>query len=154
MGVEASSIESQPARPERPLRTAALLTAVSAAPFAVAGVVWSGHGGEVDGPELLCPFREATGIPCPLCGGVRAFALAAHGDTAFLDFNAPLVLMAACVLAFGLALTLVALARPRVAATTLDRARSILVAGWLPALVGVTAVLWAWTLTHAGTIAG
>ncbi len=120
----------------------------------VAGTVWSGHAGAIDGPELLCPFREVTGIPCPLCGGVRAFALAAQGDGAFLDFNAPLVVLAACVFAFGVALGLVALARPRLAAITLERTRSALAAGWLPALVGVTAVLWAWTLTHAGTIAG
>jgi hypothetical protein len=27
----------------------------------------------------LCPFRIATGKPCPLCGLTRAFALATHG---------------------------------------------------------------------------
>ena len=39
-----------------------------------------------DGP-VLCPFRLATGLPCPGCGLTRSWVAAAHGDlsTAFAD---------------------------------------------------------------------
>ncbi len=41
----------------------------------------------VDGP-VVCPFRLATGLPCPGCGSVRAWTAAAHGDAAAaLAFN-------------------------------------------------------------------
>jgi hypothetical protein len=33
----------------------------------------------VDGP-VLCPFRAATGLPCPLCGMTRSFVHTMHGD--------------------------------------------------------------------------
>lgn len=31
---------------------------------------------------LSCPFREATGIPCPSCGMTRSLVHLAHGDLA------------------------------------------------------------------------
>ena len=39
-----------------------------------------------EGP-VLCPFRLATGLPCPGCGLTRSWVAAAHGDlsTAFAD---------------------------------------------------------------------
>ncbi len=30
----------------------------------------------------LCAFKHLTGIPCPLCGGIRACAALAQGDVA------------------------------------------------------------------------
>lgn len=30
----------------------------------------------------LCAFKHLTGLPCPLCGGIRACAALAHGDVA------------------------------------------------------------------------
>ncbi|MEH3157095.1 MAG: DUF2752 domain-containing protein [Gordonia paraffinivorans] len=39
-----------------------------------------------EGP-ILCPFRLATGLPCPGCGLTRSWVAFAHGDvsTAFAD---------------------------------------------------------------------
>lgn len=31
---------------------------------------------------IVCPFRLATGLPCPACGSTRAWVLAVHGDVA------------------------------------------------------------------------
>ena len=42
------------------------------APF-VAGALLSPHA--VESGPVLCPWRELTGLPCPLCGSVRAFTL-------------------------------------------------------------------------------
>jgi hypothetical protein len=66
----------------RERRTARTALAVGAAAFAGPAVLAAVAGD--DGPAL-CPFRVATGLPCPFCGGTRAMAAAARGDlgTAF-----------------------------------------------------------------------
>ena len=82
-----------------------------------------------------CPFRAATGLPCPFCGATRAFVLAGHGDGRFLDYGAVWVAVAVAVMVAGLVWR-----RP---------------AGrwsW-PAVAGVAAVAWMWALAHADTIA-
>ena len=85
----------------------------------------------LDGP-VLCPFRAATGLPCPLCGATRAFVLAGHGDGRWLDYGAVWVVAA-------VALAVVALVgRPRLRA--------------VPAAAGVAALAWAWALAHAPSI--
>ncbi len=39
-------------------------------------------------PPFACPFRAATGIPCPFCGMTRAVVAAVHGHIATsLAFN-------------------------------------------------------------------
>ena len=79
---------------------------------------------------MLCPFREVTGLPCPLCGGTRAFALAAQGDPDFLDYGAVWVFVAA-------AAAVALIARLRIP--------------W-QAWPAAAAVAWAWALAHQDTI--
>jgi hypothetical protein len=83
-----------------------------------------------------CPFRAATGLPCPFCGATRAFVLAGHGDARFLDYGAVWVLVAVALVVAGLVRR-----RPAAGRWT-----------W-PAVAGVVAVAWAWALAHADTIA-
>jgi|GEM_PF-747163 len=47
-------------------------------------------------PLPACPLRETTGVPCPLCGGTRAFASLAGLDFAEALRLNPLVSLAAC----------------------------------------------------------
>ena len=89
---------------------------------------------------LPCPFRELTGLPCPLCGATRAVTLALRGDPAFLRFGAVwVVVLAAAALAGLLALA----GRPL-------PLRSLPA---VPVTIGVFGVAWAWALAHAATIA-
>lgn len=83
-------------------RLGAALVVGGAAPF-VAGaasnlLVTLGPGP----PLLLCPFRELTGLPCPLCGASRAFRLAAGADPDFLRYNAFWVVVAVAMIVLGL----------------------------------------------------
>ena len=120
-------------------RLGALVLACGCLPFAAGALV------ERDGGLLPpCPFRAATGLPCPFCGGTRAFALAARGDGGWLTYNAPWVVLAAlAVLAGALALAgALPLARVR-------RAPRLLAA----AAVLATCAAWAYALVQRGPIA-
>jgi hypothetical protein len=78
------------------VRAGLTLMAVGCAPFAAGALV------PADGDTgLLCPFRELTGLPCPLCGATRAFALAVRGDTGFTSYNAVWVVVAALLIVAG-----------------------------------------------------
>jgi hypothetical protein len=86
------------------------------------------------GARLLCPLRELTGIPCPLCGMTRAATSLAAGDVgASLAFNPFLLVLAAAtavmaVVMAGRALGVLPAARP-------------LPGRWGPAAVGLVALL-------------
>jgi hypothetical protein len=63
-------------------RTAAIGVAAAVGVWAVAAAVDPTHG------PILCPFRIATGLDCPLCGGTRALhALATGHPGRALDHN-------------------------------------------------------------------
>jgi hypothetical protein len=92
-----------------------------------------------------CPFREATGLPCPLCGAMRAFALAVRGDGGWTAYNAPWVVLAALVVLAGVLVLAGALPLAR-----LRPGRRALTA----AVLATVAVAWAYALAQRGTIVG
>jgi len=117
-------------------RLGALLLAGGCAPFAVGAL--AGRDGE--GVLPPCPFRAATGLPCPFCGATRAFALAVRGDGSWLSYNAPWVVLAALAIVTG-ALVLAGMPLPRA------RTRPALLAA-----TAVVAVAWAYALAQRGLI--
>jgi hypothetical protein len=125
-------------------RRATWLLAGGCLPFA-AGAILSPQ----DGPGV-CLFRATTGLPCPLCGGTRAFAYAARGDVRFLDYNAVWVLAAAAAILLGVA-GLIAAAAGRAplarAALALRGPRRASVA-----LVLAAAIPWAYAFAQRATI--
>jgi hypothetical protein len=108
------------------------LLGLGCAPF-VAGAIVPADGDT----GLFCPFRELTGLPCPLCGATRAFALAARGDLDFTRYNAVWVVVAALLIVAGL-VVLLTRRRPRVPAVAL--------------VVVVGALAWVYALAHRGAI--
>jgi Na+-translocating ferredoxin:NAD+ oxidoreductase RnfA subunit len=102
--------------------------------------------------DLPCPFLEITGVPCPLCGGTRAFIHASQLQSSFLDYNAVWVFVAIIGVVTGVsALALRKLSPQRYAAAR----------GWLRrtsnltrvmAVTIVFAIAWAWAIAHSSTI--
>lgn len=124
-------------------RAGLLVAAAAAAPFAAAALLYEPAGGDLGGPQLVCPFRAATGLPCPLCGSTRAVVLAAHGDGGFLDYNAITVFVLVAAIAVGL----VAALAPRG-----GRWARAGLARPAPVLLVLVVVAWAWTLANRSTI--
>jgi hypothetical protein len=101
---------------------------------------------------LPCPFREITGLPCPFCGGTRAFIQAAQLHSSFLDYNAVWVFVALLAGVAAIAALILREVSPAgfakvrgAAGRTSNRSRVI-------ALVIVFAIAWAWAIAHRSTI--
>ena len=62
---------------------------------------------------VLCPFRIATGLPCPFCGLTRSLFAAGQGRFALSVELSPLGLVALPLAALLLVVTVVALVRRR-----------------------------------------
>ncbi|MCW2994763.1 MAG: hypothetical protein JWQ18_2258 [Conexibacter sp.] len=90
--------------PRVDVRSAGVVALAAATPFVVGrlagGALLSGGG------HVWCPFRAATGVPCPLCGATRSVVLASRGDVAFLQYNPVWVgaLAVVALVGFGVAL--------------------------------------------------
>ena len=96
--------------------------------------------GEVEGPTL-CPFRLATGLPCPLCGTTRSLMALGRGDVEASVAYSPL----------GLLLSLAAVAFAVGLARAAARRRSLSWPPWLvPAGGAAIAVIWIFQLVTRG----
>ncbi|YAL82862.1 DUF2752 domain-containing protein [Dermacoccaceae bacterium W4C1] len=92
----------------------------------------------VEAGPTLCPFRLATGLPCPACGLTRSWVLTAHGhlgDAFAVNVFGPLTFLAAVLLV---------IAGVRAWFTRSDASRTGARAGALSA--GARRLLW-WSLT-------
>lgn len=94
------------------------------------------------GDVPLCAFKHLTGVPCPLCGGIRACAALAQGDlSAALLVNPGLLpLLAVAALHSGLLLAEVIsgrkLAPPAALAAAWKVSGGILLMAWLYRVLG------------------
>jgi len=116
------------------------LLAAGCLPFVAGALV--GPDGDLLG--FVCPFRALTGLPCPLCGATRAFALAVRGDAGFLSYNAVWVLVAALMIVAGAAAVITR--RSPVAALSRTPRRAVVTL----ALLGASG--WAYALAERATI--
>jgi hypothetical protein len=103
--------------------------------------------------DLPCPFLEITGVPCPLCGGTRAFVHAAQLQSSFLDYNAIWVFVALIVAIAGVA----ALVLKQVSRQRFEMVRGTLVQTSNRTRLGIVLVVvaaaWAWAIAHSSAIA-
>lgn len=130
-----------------PASGAAITAAVGALALVTAGVLIHGTGAEATGAvDIPCPFREMTGIPCPLCGATRSLGLLAQGDPSFLRYNP----VWAVVVVLGIPAALLLAWRPGLRAAV-ARAPTALKVG---VVVAVGVVAWAIALANRATIVG
>ena len=121
-------------------REGVLLIGAGCLPFAAGALVPTDGVGFLPG----CPFRSLTGLPCPLCGGTRAFAHVARGDAVFMSYNAFWVLVAVAMIVAGV--VVLATRRPFVDELTRTPRRAALTI----ALLGGAG--WAYALAERATI--
>lgn len=118
------------------------LIAVGAAPFLLAALMRAiGLAGQL--PES-CAFRFLIGLPCPLCGGTRAFLYATAGDPAFITYNGFWVFAALGIMLIGL---VVFLNRNPLAGFWSRSGRFVTLMVISPLAGG-----WIWALVNRGTI--
>jgi hypothetical protein len=96
-------------------------------------------GAEVDDAPVLCPFRLATGLPCPFCGLTRSLLAAGGGQwerSLELSPLGPVVVLLAAPILVWIALATVRRRRLRVPAPALAGVSVVVAASWAAQLSG------------------
>lgn len=110
------------------------------------GAVLLRVAGDLLMPRLVCPFRIATGLPCPGCGGTHAAVALADGDVVRAWAANPLVTLGLlAAVAWGLFAMLVTVAPRLRGRPALGRYEQL--AARLLAIFAVAAQ-WVWALAH------
>jgi hypothetical protein len=108
------------------------LAAGSAAALAIACVA---SPASIENGPAICPFRLATGLPCPGCGLTRSWVYIAHGDFGEAVRANPFgyVTMATAVTVIAVVALAAPLGRPIPSLSPVIRSRPFLVVlgGWL-----------------------
>jgi hypothetical protein len=125
MAVRSADLAAPAGRQAGPAATA-WLAAASTAALAVAFAV---SPARVESGPVLCPFRLATGLPCPGCGLTRSWVFLAHGDFAAALRANPFgyLTMAAAIVIVAIAVTAAVSRRPLPSMSPLVRSRPFLV---------------------------
>jgi len=112
-------------------------------PFVVGALMAAADG--TDRIPVTCLFRTMTGLPCPLCGGTRAFTYVASGNSKFLSYNAFWVFVAVAMIIAGFFVIF-----------TRFSLQGFWRRGRLPIYIVTTLLLsgWIWALVNRGTIVG
>lgn len=82
-------------------RSGIWLVLLGCLPFALGRLSYSVEIDSLSGPGDQCVARAVAGIPCPLCGGSRAFSLFLSGNASFLNYNFFWVLLALALIGTG-----------------------------------------------------
>ena len=90
---------------------------------------------DATGGPVVCPFRLATGLPCPGCGMTRAWVLMTHGRVADAIFANPFVLVTMPAAIIVVLVVCTALVRrrplPDLASASRSPVSKVVVAAWL-----------------------
>jgi hypothetical protein len=87
---------------------------LAAAGLAALAAAFAASPARIEGGPVVCPFRLATGLPCPGCGLTRSWVYIAHGDFGDAARANPFgyLTMAAAVAIIGLTITALVRGRP------------------------------------------
>jgi hypothetical protein len=138
--------------PGRTQTRLALIGGAAAAPLVAGALIPDDAVG--NGPQL-CLMRSAFGIPCPFCGGTRAFIEFGHGDSAwFHNFNGFWVIVSIAALLFATIALLATWRSSRAAKAVESRLDRLLAMQYaIPLLLILLAVPgWIWAMTNRSTI--
>jgi hypothetical protein len=118
------------------------LAAGSTAALAIACVA---NPASIENGPVICPFRLATGLPCPGCGLTRSWVYIAHGDFSEALRANPFgyLTMAAAVAVVAVLIAAALLGRPIPSLSPVIRSRPffVVLGGWLAfAVVRIVAV--------------
>jgi hypothetical protein len=131
------AVRSADLHPTRPLRRdhSAGTAGLAAAGAAALAIAFAASPQRIASGPVMCPFRLATGLPCPGCGLTRSWVYIAHGDFGDAVRANPFgyLTMAAALALVAVALASLARGRPIPSMSPVVRSRPFIavLCGWL-----------------------